>query len=229
MLTLVSAFAGTLRRLRGLAFTGRRVLVVGPSPTVGDDLAAITRTPSDLILAVNGGIASAPDVDVYITNGRRYTDGPYVDTWSDARRWCHAQMLAQSAGRHVGHLVIFMRDQSEHTTARLAAQGTTWDQATEIGMGDRARIGQWAGITDLDDAYCLSSGVAAACLALMAGADSVVTCGISLSPGHNYMALPEEFAGERRHRTADTVGLRHLLTTAPVSSAQPLEELYAQS
>lgn len=222
---VADVYASTRRLLVPLAavIAGRRVLVVGSAP------APILPSPQagDVVVAVNGGISSVTDrpVDVLVTNGRRYDTGPYTDPvlWPAERRRWHEVMLAQAAGRRVGHLVLFLRDDTdEQTTERLRGQGTTWGAETRIDASERIRIAQMVGVTDLDTAFCLSSGVAAGCLARACHAADIVLCGISLHPGHAYGPIPACYATERRHRTADAVGLAVLRTHGATATARDL-------
>lgn len=210
-----------VERVRELV-EGRACVVVGsaPLPTATADVAE-----REVVIAVNGGISSAPGaVDLWVVASRSQ-DKP----GSGKIKPLHKAMLHQAKGRTVGH-VLFLRgpkDASEpETLAALKELGVrhhSWsvlDKPTKLYVekGFCAR---------LDNKPC-SSGILAVAIALWCEAASVRMVGFSLKPGYHYIHKERPQSWWRNHVEADQRALKAMrLRYGAILSGSILEAVAA--
>lgn len=205
----------TLRTLVG----GRACVVVGAAPL----LSPLVVATSEYVVAVNGGISSAPRVDAWVLNSR--TSLP--PSWGMARRTLGQLMLRQGADRQVPLLILLTKDDdaSVVTPRVLRAQGTEAGSVLEVGAIERTDIEVAAGARTGDmSKHALSAGLFAVALLFWAGAATVRLEGISWVGGYAYTDTPVI----RGHLVGDQLALvrllaRHadaLIHTLPLSPRQ---------
>lgn len=213
-----------VERLRPFV-TGRACVVVGsaPLPTPQAEV-----QQDEVVIAVNGGISSAPRVDLWVVASR-----PQDRPGAPDMKPLHRTMLQQAKGRSPRH-ALFLRgpkpsDASEDGTLaaleRLACRPQTWsvlDKPTKRWLEGELCARK------VDKQPC-SSGILATAIALWCEAASVRLVGISLKAGYHY--LPHERhapAWWRNHVEADRRALAALYRTyGPLLSGAILKTVAA--
>lgn len=192
-----------VERVRDL-LEGRSCVVVGSAP-LAQRSADVAET--DVVIAVNGGISSAPGaVDLWVVSSRSQ-DKP----GSSRIKPLHKAMLHQAKGRTVGH-VLFLRGPKEasegDTLAALALLGVrhhTWsvlDKPTKLWMETT--------LCARTEKHPCSSGILATAIALWCGASSVRMVGFSFVPGYHYITKERPASWWRNHVPADRQALKAL-------------------
>lgn len=181
---------------------GRHVVVVGSAPLA----APLTVQASDYVVAVNGGISSAPLVDAWVLNARSNTDPVTVGR----KAALHALMLAQGQGRRLALLLLLEKGEGAvaHTTRRLARLGVTWRDLLVLPNQARRRIEATSGARSPElFAHALSAGMFAAAWAFHNDAATVRLEGFSWRGGYAYTDTPVPTRG---HEAGDKVALARL-------------------
>lgn len=169
-----------VERVRPL-LEGRACVVIGSAP-IQTRRAEVAE--DELIVAVNGGIGSAPGViDLFIVGSKAW-DKPMQ---RDARP-LHKQMIEQAAGRTVRHALL-LRGPSEategHTLAVLRTLRCTVDSWSVLDKPTKLQMERdWCG--RVSEKEPCSSGILAVAIALFCGA-SVRMVGFSFKPGYHYL------------------------------------------
>lgn len=187
---------------------GRRCLVVGSAPLD----APIAARPGEVVVAVNGGIASVPGVvDLWVLNSRRQ---PY-ESWGPDRIALNEHMVRQGAGRRVD-IVAWVSTDDDGPEAvmaeRLRAQGTAYARGCGISRAARERIESVSGArTPALRKHALSAGMFAVALCFWSGAAEVRMVGFSWRAGYAYLPGVELPAETRGHIEGDRRALEQLL------------------
>ena len=192
--------------LRGV-LAGRPCLVLGSAPL---DVPAIAARAGEVVVAVNGGIASLPGrIDIWVVNSRAAA----LEGWTPAKRRLHDLMAATGRGRTVGRLMLLDRfgesDAGDAMAARLLALGCRWDTRVFV-----PRAMRWAYECDLLGPGLSegpSAGFLTAALCLAAGAAAVRLVGFSWHPGYAYLPREPLGAEARAHVQADQAALATLV------------------
>ena len=184
---------------------GRACVVLGSAP-LKTKHAEVTET--ELVIAVNGGISSAPGaVDLWVVASRRQ-DRP----GSGEIKPLHKTMLHQAKGRTVGH-VLLLRGPKEatekDTLAMLKHLGCRYHGWSVLDKPTKRWLeGELCG-RERDQDPC-SSGILTTAMALWCGAASVRLVGFSFAPGYHYLKTQRPQSWWRNHIPADRRALKAL-------------------
>lgn len=180
----------------------RRCLVLGSAP-----LAAPLRLErGECVVAVNGGIASAPRgiVPVWILNARSANDAAVAGR----KRHLYRAMVEQGRDREVSHLILLDKGDGavDHTARWLRTQGTNWKALSVFSNEERRALETRAGGRDASmTKHALSAGLFGVCWCFLEGAAHVRLEGFSWVGGYAY--LPGVEIGERGHAHGDKAAL----------------------
>ena len=178
---------------------GRACVVIGaaplPTPTAPVD-------DAEYLIAVNGGISSAPRaVDLWVVGSKVWDKPGQMDA-----RPMHQQMLAQATGRSVRYALLLRgpKEATEgHTLARLHQLRCTIEAWSVLDKPTKRWL-EGELCARVDDKQPCSSGMLAAAMALWCGAATVRLVGFSFThPGYHYLPRTPGQRWWRGHVPAD--------------------------
>ena len=193
-----------VERIRPLV-SGRACVVVGSAP-LSTPTAPVD--PSECVIAVNGGISSAPGpVGLWVMNSKQQ-DRPNDPLLTAL----HKAMLSQGTGRTAGH-ILFLRG------PKVASEGYTLTALKQMG----ARYQTWSVLDKptkvwIEQKVCdrkrqnrpCSAGILSVAMALWCGASHVRMVGFSLKAGYHYLPNETPKSWWRDHLEADQRALKAL-------------------
>lgn len=210
-----------IERIRPIV-SGRSCVVVGSAPLTTTTAQV---EPGECVIAVNGGISSAPGpVDLWVMNSKQQ-DRPNDPLLTAL----HKAMLSQGTGRTAGH-ILFLRGpkvaSEGYTLTALRQMGTqhqTWsvlDKPTKVWLEgkvcNRTRTNR----------PC-SAGILSVALALWCGAAHVRMVGFSFKAGYHYLPHETPKSWWRDHLEADQRALKALWAQFGTRLSGPILEQVA--
>ena len=171
---------------------GRRCIVVGSAP----NLVMPTARISDVVIGANGGASLARrPVDVLATTS-------YLFRANGSTR---AERETKELMRGLNVVSIWVDEKTGPATPaidQLKELGCTWRHLYRV--SPKARESVVVAATGQAHSHWVSTGVWAACLAVVSGATSVIVVGVSLAPGHIGMSWDR---APRHHADEDGITL----------------------
>ncbi len=202
-----------LKQKMAAMFQGRRCVVVGSAPVIGE----VDRHDDDINICVNGSFHNAERLG--ISNPHAHFLVNYIFTQGNRAAQEVYKMLQ---GRHFETCLMYSGTLSfAATITGLREAGATYGSIQDISTHERAALtGDMCGIElgfgKLEDR--VSTGVTTAICALWAGAREVHLAGFSLAGGHSYT----KFKSRRYHTRPDAMFFAMCQEKQlPVTSASP--------